>query len=217
MTDKPTDKAPKKTDLMTEAERDAYHAEKMRKKKEARNKILATKTEEKGLLIVHTGKGKGKSTAAFGMVFRALGHGFRIGVVQFVKGAWGTGERDILEHFPDQVTIKAMGEGFTWDVADRQRDIAAARAAWEEAKRMIADPEFDMVLLDELNIVLRYDYLPLDEVLAVLGGKPRDLHVIVTGRNAKDELIEIADLVTEMTEIKHPFRAGIKAQKGIEF
>lgn len=212
-----TDKAPKKTDLMTEAERDAYHAEKMRKKKEARNKILATKTEEKGLLIVHTGKGKGKSTAAFGMVFRALGHGFRIGVVQFVKGAWGTGERDILEHFPDQVTIKAMGEGFTWDVADRQRDIAAARAAWEEAKRMIADPEFDMVLLDELNIVLRYDYLPLDEVLAVLGGKPRDLHVIVTGRNAKDELIEIADLVTEMTEIKHPFRAGIKAQKGIEF
>lgn len=212
-----TDKAPKKTDLMTEAERDAYHAEKMRKKKEARNKILATKTEEKGLLIVHTGKGKGKSTAAFGMVFRALGHGFRIGVVQFVKGAWGTGERDILEHFPDQVTIKAMGEGFTWDVADHQRDIAAARAAWEEAKRMIADPEFDMVLLDELNIVLRYDYLPLDEVLAVLGGKPRDLHVIVTGRNAKDELIEIADLVTEMTEIKHPFRAGIKAQKGIEF
>lgn len=217
MSDKPADKAPKKTDLMTEAERDAYHAEKMRKKKEARNKILATKTEEKGLLIVHTGKGKGKSTAAFGMVFRALGHGFRIGVVQFVKGAWGTGERDILEHFPDQVTIKAMGEGFTWDVADRQRDIAAARAAWEEAKRMIADPEFDMVLLDELNIVLRYDYLPLDEVLAVLGGKPRDLHVIVTGRNAKDELIEIADLVTEMTEIKHPFRAGIKAQKGIEF
>jgi len=212
-----TEKAPKKTDLMSEAERDAYHAEKMRKKKEARNKILATKTEEKGLLIVHTGKGKGKSTAAFGMVFRALGHGFRIGVVQFVKGAWGTGERDILERFPEQVTIKAMGEGFTWDVADRQRDLAAARAAWEEAKRMIADPEFDMVLLDELNIVLRYDYLPLEEVLAVLGGKPRDLHVIVTGRNAKDELIEIADLVTEMTEIKHPFRAGIKAQKGIEF
>lgn len=212
-----TDKALKKTDLMTEAERDAYHAEKMRKKKEARNKILATKTEEKGLLIVHTGKGKGKSTAAFGMVFRALGHGFRIGVVQFVKGAWGTGERDILERFPEQVTIKAMGEGFTWDVADRQRDLAAARSAWEEAKRMIADPEYDMVLLDELNIVLRYDYLPLEEVLGVLRDKPRDLHVIVTGRNAKDELIEIADLVTEMTEIKHPFRAGIKAQKGIEF
>lgn len=212
-----TERAPKKTELMTEAERDAYHAEKMRKKKEARTRILATKTEEKGLLIVHTGKGKGKSTAAFGMVFRAIGHGFKVGVVQFVKGAWGTGERDILEQFPELVTIKAMGEGFTWDTADRQRDIAAARAAWEEAKRMIADESYRMVLLDELNIVLRYDYLPLDEVLDVLGKKPRDTHVIVTGRNAKDELIEIADLVTEMTEIKHPFRAGVKAQAGIEF
>ena len=212
-----TDKAPKKTDLMSEAERDAYHAEKMKKKKEARTRILATKTEEKGLLIVHTGKGKGKSTAAFGMVFRAIGHGFKVGVVQFVKGAWGTGERDILERFPEQVTIKAMGEGFTWDTADRQRDIAAARAAWEEAKRLIADESYRMVLLDELNIVLRYDYLPLDEVLEVLRNKPRDTHVIVTGRNAKDELIEIADLVTEMTEIKHPFRAGVKAQAGVEF
>lgn len=212
-----TDRAPKKTELMTEAERDAYHAEKMRKKKEARNRILATKTEEKGLVIVHTGKGKGKSTAAFGMVFRALGHGFKVGVVQFVKGAWGTGERTVLERFPDLVTIKAMGEGFTWDVADRQRDIAAARAAWEEAKRMIADGTYRLILLDELNIVLRYDYLPLDEVLDVLRAKPHDTHVIITGRNAKDELIEIADLVTEMTEIKHPFRAGVKAQKGIEF
>jgi cob(I)alamin adenosyltransferase len=216
MTDTP-DRAPKKTDLMTEAERDAYHAEKMRKKKEARNKILATKTTEKGLLIVHTGKGKGKSTAAFGMVFRALGHGYKVGVVQFVKGAWSTGERDVLAKFPELVTIKAMGEGFTWDVADRQRDIAAARAAWEEAKRMIADPSFRMILLDELNIVLRYDYLPLDEVLEVLRHKPADTHVIVTGRNAKDELIELADLVTEMTEIKHPFRAGVKAQAGVEF
>ncbi len=207
----------KKTDLMSEAERDAYHAEKMRKKKEARTRMLATKTEERGLLIVHTGKGKGKSTAAFGMVFRAIGHGFRIGVVQFVKGAWGTGERDVLDKFPEQVTIRAMGEGFTWDTQDRQRDIAAAHAAWEMAKEMIADPSYRMVLLDELNIVLRYDYLPLDEVLAVLAGKPRDLHVIVTGRNAKDELIEIADLVTEMTEIKHPFRSGVKAQAGIEF
>ena len=216
MTDTP-DRAPKKTDLMTEAERDAYHAEKMRKKKEARNKILATKTEEKGLLIVHTGKGKGKSTAAFGMVFRALGHGYRVGVVQFVKGAWSTGERDVLAKCPELVTIKAMGEGFTWDTADRQRDIAAARAAWDEAKRMIADPSYKMILLDELNIVLRYDYLPLDEVLAVLRDKPKDTHVIVTGRNAKDELIELADLVTEMTEIKHPFRAGVKAQAGVEF
>jgi cob(I)alamin adenosyltransferase len=212
-----TDRQPKKTDLMTEAERDAYHAEKMKKKKEARTRMLATKTEERGLLIVHTGKGKGKSTAAFGMVFRAIGHGFKVGVVQFVKGAWGTGERDVLENFSDLVTIKAMGEGFTWDTQDRQRDLAAARSAWEAAKQMLADPAYKMVLLDELNIVLRYDYLPLDEVLEVLRNKPRDLHVIVTGRNAKDELIEIADLVTEMTEIKHPFRSGVKAQPGIEF
>ena len=212
-----TDRQPKKTDLMTEAERDAYHAEKMKKKKEARTRMLATKTEERGLLIVHTGKGKGKSTAAFGMVFRAIGHGYKVGVVQFVKGAWGTGERDVLENYPEQVTIKAMGEGFTWDVADRQRDLAAARAAWEMAKEMIADESYKMVLLDELNIVLRYDYLPLEEVLEVLKNKPRDTHVIVTGRNAKDELIEIADLVTEMTEIKHPFRSGVKAQPGIEF
>ena len=211
------EKAPKKTDLMSEAERDAYHAEKMRKKKEARNKILATKTEERGLLIVHTGKGKGKSTAAFGMVFRAIGHGFKVGVVQFVKGACSTGERDVLDRFPEQVTIKAMGEGFTWDTQDRQRDLAAARGAWEMAKELIADPTYKLILLDELNIVLRYDYLPLDEVLEVLKNKPRDTHVIVTGRNAKDEIIELADLVTEMTEIKHPFRSGVKAQAGIEF
>lgn len=216
MTDTP-DRAPKKTDLMTEAERDAYHAEKMRKKKAARDKILATKTEEKGLLIVHTGKGKGKSTAAFGMVFRALGNGMRIGVVQFVKGAWNTGERDVLDRFPDQVTINAMGEGFTWDVADRQRDLAAAAKAWEQAKALIMDPSYDMVLLDELNICLRYDYLPIADVVEFLRNKPFSTHVIVTGRNAKDELIEIADLVTEMTEIKHHFRAGVKAQKGIEF
>jgi cob(I)alamin adenosyltransferase len=212
-----SDERPKKTDLMSEAERDAYHADKMRKKKEARTRMLASKTEERGLLIVHTGKGKGKSTAAFGMVFRAIGHGFPVGIVQFVKGAWGTGERDVLEKFPELVTIRAMGEGFTWDTQDRQRDLAAARAAWEQAKEMIADPRYKMVLLDELNIVLRYDYLPLDEVLDVLRNKPRDLHVIVTGRNAKDELIEIADLVTEMTEIKHPFRSGVKAQAGVEF
>ncbi len=212
-----TERAPKKTDLMSEEERNAYHAEKMRKKKEARDKILATKTEERGLLIVHTGKGKGKSTAAFGMVFRALGHGFRVGIVQFVKGKWGTGERDVLEKFPDQVTIKAMGEGFTWDTQDRARDIAAAKQAWETAKQMIADENYKMVLLDELNICLRYDYLDIDEVVEVLKNKPRDTHVIVTGRNAKDELIEAADLVTEMTMVKHPFREGVKAQAGIEF
>ena len=212
-----TDRPPKKTELMSEAERDAYHAEKMKKKKEARNKILATKTEERGLIIVHTGKGKGKSTAAFGMVFRHVGHGMRSGVIQFVKGSWGTGERTVLEKFPELVTIKAMGEGFTWDTQDRQRDLAAARGAWDMAKAMIADPSYKLILLDELNIVLRYDYLPLDEVLEVLRNKPRDTHVIVTGRNAKDELIDLADLVTEMTEIKHPFRAGVKAQPGIEF
>jgi cob(I)alamin adenosyltransferase len=212
-----TERAPKKTDLMSEAERDAYHAEKMRKKKEARNKILATKTEERGLLIVHTGKGKGKSTAAFGMVFRHIGHGMRAGVIQFVKGSWGTGERTVLEKFPELVTLKAMGEGFTWETQDINRDIAHARAGWEEAKRMIADPSYKMVMLDELNIVLRYDYLPLAEVLEVLKNRPADKHIVVTGRNAKEELIEIADLVTEMELIKHPFRSGVKAQAGIEF
>jgi len=201
----------------TEAEINARHADKMAKKKAARDKILATKTEERGLLIVHTGKGKGKSTAAFGMVFRAIGHGFNVGIVQFVKGSWATGERDILENYPDQVTIKAMGEGFTWETQDRERDIASAKAAFEEAKRMIADPTIKMVLLDELNIVLRYDYLNLREVLEVLANRPKDKHVIVTGRNAKDELIELADLVTEMELIKHPFRSGVKAQAGIEF
>jgi cob(I)alamin adenosyltransferase len=195
----------------------ARHNEKMAKKKAARAKILATKTEERGLLIVHTGTGKGKSTAAFGMVLRCIGHGMRVGVVQFVKGVWGTGERVVLERFPDLVTCRAMGEGFTWETQDRARDIAAARAAWEEAKAMIADPSYRMILLDELNIVLRYDYLPLDEVLATLAAKPRDLHIVVTGRNAKPELIELAELVTEMTLVKHPFRGGVKAQKGIEF
>jgi cob(I)alamin adenosyltransferase len=202
---------------MTEDELNARHADKMRKKKAARDKIQATKTEEKGLVIVHTGKGKGKSTAGFGMVFRALGHGMKIGVVQFVKGSWDTGERWVLEKFPDQVTISALGEGFTWETQDRSRDIAMARGAWEQAKAMIMDEDIDMVLCDELNIVLRYDYLPVDEIVEVLKAKPEMKHVIVTGRNAKDELIEVADLVTEMEMIKHPFRSGVKAQKGIEF
>jgi cob(I)alamin adenosyltransferase len=193
------------------------HREKMQRRQAARKKVLATKTEERGLLIVHTGAGKGKSTAAFGMVLRCLGHGMRVGIVQFVKGAWGTGEREVLARFPDLVTCRAMGEGFTWDTQDRARDIAAARAAWELAKEMIADPSYRMVLLDELNIVLRYGYLPLDEVMAALKAKPRDLHIVVTGRNAPAELIEAADLVTEMSLVKHPFRAGVKAQPGIEF
>lgn len=191
--------------------------EKAKKRKEARNKMLATKTEERGLVIVHTGPGKGKSTAAFGIVLRCIGHGMRVGIVQFVKGAWETGERKVLEDYADLVTCRAMGEGFTWDTQDRARDIAAASAAWDMSKAMIADPAYDLVLLDELNIVLRYDYLPLDEVIATLRAKRRDLHVIVTGRNSKPELIEIADLVTEMTMVKHPFRSGVKAQKGIEF
>jgi cob(I)alamin adenosyltransferase len=201
----------------TEPDINAAHREKMARRKAARDRVLATKTEERGLLIVHTGAGKGKTTAAFGMVLRCIGHGMRVGIVQFVKGAWGTGERELLAKFPDLVTCRAMGEGFTWDTQDRERDIAAARAAWELAKAMIADPGYGLVLLDELNIVLRYDYLPLEEVLAVLKGKPRDLHVVVTGRNAKPELVDLADLVTEMTLVKHPFRTGVKAQKGIEF
>jgi cob(I)alamin adenosyltransferase len=206
------------TNDMSEAELDARHAEKMRKKKAARDKILATKTIEKGLLIVHTGKGKGKSTAAFGMIFRALGHGMPVAVVQFVKGKWQTGERVALEKFGDLVSINTMGEGFTWDTQDRQRDMAAARAAWDRAKAIIAAGKHKLVLLDELNIVLRYDYLPLSEVVAFLRDeKPGDVHVIVTGRNAADALIEIADLVTEMEVIKHPFRSGVKAQQGIEF
>jgi cob(I)alamin adenosyltransferase len=200
-----------------EAEINRLHREKMERRQAARRKVLATKTEERGLLIVHTGAGKGKSTAAFGMVLRCIGHGFRVGVVQFVKGAWSTGERTVLARFPDLVTCRAMGEGFTWDTQDRARDIAAARAAWEAAKEMIADPSYRMVLLDELNIVLRYDYLPLDEVIAVLRQRPRDLHVVVTGRNAPAPLVGIADLVTEMTLVKHPFRAGVKAQAGVEF
>ncbi len=210
------------SDSEREAELDRRHAEKMAKRKAARAKMLATKTIEKGLLIVHTGKGKGKSTAAFGLVMRAMGNDMKVGVVQFVKGAWETGERRVLERFPELVTIRTMGEGFTWETQDRQRDIAAARAAWQTAKEMIeacrgADPAYRLVVLDELNIVLRYDYLALDEVVAVLSAKPADLHVVVTGRNAKPELIEIADLVTEMTQVKHPFRSGVKAQAGIEF
>jgi cob(I)alamin adenosyltransferase len=193
------------------------HAEKMAKRKAARAKILAGKTEERGLVIVHTGTGKGKSTAAFGMVMRCLGHGLKVGIVQFIKGAWDTGERHVLARFPDLVTCRAMGEGFTWETQDRARDIAAARAAWAAAQAMIADPRYHLVLLDELNIVLRYDYLDIAEVVAALKAKPRDLHVVVTGRNAKPELIEFADLVTEMTLVKHPFRSGVKAQKGIEF
>src|SRR5262249_27611882 len=171
--------------LETEEEINRRHNERMARRKAVRERMLATKTEERGLLIVHTGKGKGKSTAAFGMVLRCLGHGMRVGIVQFVKGVWSTGERTTLERFGDLVTCRAMGEGFTWDTQDRARDIVAARKAWETAKTMISDSSYQLVLLDELNIVLRYDYLPLEEVVGALKAKPRDLHVIVTGRNAR--------------------------------
>ncbi len=191
--------------------------EKARKRKAARDRMLAAKTIEKGLLIVHTGKGKGKSTAAFGLAARAVGNGLRVGVVQFVKGVWKTGEREVFARFPDLIEIRAMGEGFTWETQDRARDIAAAEAAWEMSEAMMADPSNAMVILDELNIVLRYGYLDLDRVLSVLTNRRDGLHVVVTGRNAKPELIEAADLVTEMTLVKHPFRAGVKAQIGIEF
>ncbi|HYB10698.1 MAG TPA: cob(I)yrinic acid a,c-diamide adenosyltransferase [Alphaproteobacteria bacterium] len=205
-----------------EAELNARANEKARKRKEARARMLATKTIEKGLLIVHTGKGKGKSTAAFGLAIRAVGNGMRVGIVQFVKGKWDTGERHVFERFPDQVDIRTMGEGFTWETQDRARDIMAATAAWETSRTMIdackgSSPKYHLVILDELNIVLRYGYLPLEDVVAFLAQKPAALHVVVTGRNAKPELIEIADLVTEMTLVKHPFLAGVKAQKGIEF
>jgi cob(I)alamin adenosyltransferase len=205
------------SDTPSEQKLNERHAFKMAKKKAARDKILATKTIEKGLIMVHTGKGKGKSTAAMGLAIRAIGHGMKVGIVQFVKGVWVTGERDVLDKFPDLVTIKAMGDGFTWETQDRVRDIKAAETAWAMAQEMIADEAYAMVILDELNIVLRYDYIPIAGVIETLKAKPEDLHVIITGRNAKEELIDIADLVTEMTLIKHPFRSGVKAQAGIEF
>ena len=199
-------------------EDDARWAEKKRKQKAARDRMLANKTREKGLLMVHTGKGKGKTTAAMGLAVRAIGNGMKVGIVQFVKGKWETGERAVLEHFPDQVTIRTMGEGFTWETQDKARDIAAAEAAWAASQEMIADPAYDIVILDELNIVLRYDYLDLAEVLDTFANRRDMLHVVVTGRNAKPELIAAADLVTEMTQIKHPFREqNVRAQKGIEF
>lgn len=195
----------------------ARHKAKMEKRKAVQDAEVASKTREKGLLIVNTGPGKGKSTAAFGLIMRALGHGWRVGVVQFVKGAWETGERRALERFADQVAWHSMGEGFTWETQDKARDIAAAARAFDKAKELMADESIGLVVLDELNIALRYDYLPLDEVVATLSARRPGLHVVVTGRNAKPELIAAADLVTEMTLVKHHFAAGVKAQAGIEF
>ena len=201
----------------SEAEINQAHREKMAKIKAAKDRLYASKTLEKGLLMVHTGTGKGKSTAAWGLAMRCLGHGLKLGVVQFVKGRRDTGERFFLSRFPDLVEVKVMGEGFTWETQDRARDIAAARAAWDEAKPHARRPALHLVILDELNIVLRKDYLPIAEVVEACCAKRPDLHVVVTGRNAKPELLEAADLVTEMTLVKHPFRAGVKAQRGIEY
>jgi cob(I)alamin adenosyltransferase len=203
----------------TEIERNKIHNKKMQKIKAARDKLMATKTEEKGLIMVHTGPGKGKSSSGFGMIMRCIAHGIPCAVVQFIKGTWRTGERDFLEKkFQKECRFIVSGEGFTWETQDRERDIAAAQAGWEKAKELIRNPDIKFILLDEINIALRYDYLDIDEVVDfLLHKKPLMTHVVLTGRNAKDELIEAADLVTEMSLIKHPFRDGIKAQKGIEF
>ncbi|RVV97811.1 cob(I)yrinic acid a,c-diamide adenosyltransferase [Mesobaculum littorinae] len=198
---------------------DDRHARKMAKKKAARDKIMATKTAEKGLVIVHTGKGKGKSTAAFGMIFRCIAHEMPSAVVQFIKGGMSTGERDlILGQFSHLCEFHTMGEGFTWETQDRSRDTEMAQAAWTKAKELIRDPANRMVLLDEINIALRYDYIDAAEVAAFLRDeKPPQTHVVLTGRNARDEILDIADLVTEMELVKHPFRAGVKAQIGVEY
>ncbi|CAN7375509.1 cob(I)alamin adenosyltransferase [Bosea sp. BE125] len=203
--------------MTIDAEEAARHKAKMEKRKAVQDAEVAGKTIEKGLLIVNTGPGKGKSTAAFGLMLRALGHGWRVGVVQFIKGAWATGERKALDAFGDQIAWHSMGEGFTWETQDKARDIAAAGRAFEKAKELMADETIRLIVLDELNIALRYDYLPLDEVVATLAARRDDLHIVVTGRNAKPELIAAADLVTEMTLVKHHFAAGVKAQAGIEF
>ena len=212
----PADDTPQSDGQQSDSDR---HNAKMARKKQARDKIMSTKTDEKGLVIVHTGKGKGKSSAAFGMIFRCIAHQLPCAVVQFIKGGMETGERNLVTaHFGDICQFHTMGEGFTWETQDRERDIVAATAAWEKAKELIRDERYHMVLLDEINIALRYGYIPLDEVIAFLETeKPEMTHVVLTGRNAADELIEIADLVTEMALVKHPFRSGIKAQIGVEF
>jgi cob(I)alamin adenosyltransferase len=196
---------------------DERHAEQMRRRKASYDTRKAAATREKGLIIVHTGTGKGKTSAALGMVFRALGHGMRVGVLQFTKGAIETGEAAFAKRLDGLIDFYTLGEGYTWETQDRGRDIAVAGKAWDQARALIEDPRYQIVVLDELNIVLKYGYLPLDEVLDTLRSKREDLHVIVTGRNAKEELIELADLVTEMKLIKHPYKSGIKAQKGIEY
>jgi cob(I)alamin adenosyltransferase len=200
-----------------EAARNERHAEKMKKRKAFQDRLVASKSVEKGLLMIHTGPGKGKSTAAFGLILRTAGHGLRVGLVQFIKGSWNTGEQFALERFEDLIDHRIMGEGFTWETQDRARDIAAARRAWEAAAQMMADERYHLIVLDELNVVLRYDYLPVQEVIDTLKTRRPGLHVLITGRNAPPALIEAADLVTEMRPLKHHFNAGVKAQIGIEF
>tara|TARA_R110002126_G_scaffold1015_43_gene6198 strand:+ start:9042 stop:9653 length:612 start_codon:yes stop_codon:yes gene_type:complete len=203
---------------MTETPEDyARHNARMQRVQAARERMQARRTLERGLLIVHTGNGKGKSSSAFGMAIRSLGWGMKVGIVQYVKGAWETGEKNFFQANPDLLTFEVMGEGFTWDTQDRARDIEAARAAWERSKELILDPQYDFIILDELNIVLRQDTLPIDEIVAFLKTRPLTKHICITGRNAKPELIELADLVTEFEEVKHPFKAGFKAQKGVEY
>ena len=208
-----------KTDISDDVELNEAHNKKMQKIKEARDKMMSGKTKEQGLIIVHTGSGKGKSSSGFGMIMRCIAHEIPCAVVQFIKGTWRTGERDFLQKkFPKECTFIVSGEGFTWETQDRAKDIAAAKAGWKQAKKLILNPEIQFVLLDEINIALRYDYLDIGEVVEfLLTAKPPMTHVVLTGRNAKEELIAAADLVTEMSLIKHPFRDGIKAQKGIEF
>lgn len=202
---------------LTEGQLDLQHKQAMQELQAERRAARATKTLRGGLLLVLTGPGKGKSSSGFGMVARALGWEMRVGIVQFIKGKWQTGERHFFRRFPELVTYEVMGEGFTWDVQDRQRDIAAAQKAWQRAREVIDDPQFDFVLLDELNIAIRNDYVSIAEVVAFLSSRPRDKHICITGRDAKPELLQIADLVTEMTLVKHPYQAGFKAQRGIEF
>jgi len=203
---------------MTETADDfARHNVRMKKVQAARARVQARHTLERGLLIVHTGDGKDKSSSAFGMALRSLGWGMKVGIVQYVKGAWKTGEKNFFHAYPDLLTFEVMGEGFTWDTQDRARDIAAARAAWERSKALILDPDYDFVILDELNIVLRQETLPIDEIVALLRDRPLTKHICITGRSARPELIEMADLVTEFAEVKHPYKAGFKAQKGVEY
>lgn len=203
--------------MTSETDTEVAHKDKMQRRDEAFETRKAQATIEKGLLIVHTGAGKGKTTAALGLAFRALGQGMKVGIVQFIKGAIATGEAALVKQLALPIEMHTLGEGFTWKTQDLQRDIATARRGWEKAIELMRDPSYDMVILDELNIVLRYDYLPLDEVLKELAARREMLHVVVTGRNAKPDLVEMADLVTDMTMIKHPYRSGVKPQRGIEF